>query len=50
MRKALSVFAVLACCVCLAVVAPAWAQPKVVKIGNIEPLSGSSASVGQQGK
>jgi branched-chain amino acid transport system substrate-binding protein len=28
----------------------ALAQDKVVKIGNIEPLSGPSASVGQQGK
>lgn len=29
---------------------PAGAQEKVVKVGNIEPLSGPSASVGQQGK
>jgi branched-chain amino acid transport system substrate-binding protein len=29
---------------------PALAQPKVVKVGNILPLSGPSASVGQQNK
>jgi branched-chain amino acid transport system substrate-binding protein len=29
---------------------PALAQPKVVKAGNILPLSGPSASVGQQNK
>lgn len=29
---------------------PASAQPKVVKVGNILPLSGPSASVGQQNK
>jgi branched-chain amino acid transport system substrate-binding protein len=29
---------------------PALAQPKVVKVGNILPLSGPSASVGQQSK
>ena len=27
-----------------------WAAGKVVKVGNIIPLSGPSASVGQQGK
>ena len=31
-------------------VAPAAAEDTVVKIGNIIPLSGPSASVGQQGK
>src|SRR5512138_257404 len=37
--------------VVLALVAvPALAQVKTVKIGNIEPLSGPSASVGVQGK
>jgi branched-chain amino acid transport system substrate-binding protein len=30
--------------------APLYAQPGVVKVGNIIPLSGPSASVGQQGK
>ncbi len=30
--------------------APAAAESKVVKVGNIEPLSGPSAAVGQQGK
>lgn len=30
--------------------APAAAAEKVVKVGNIEPLSGPSAAVGQQGK
>src|SRR5512139_2652273 len=34
----------------LLVVGPGQAADKVVKIGNIEPLSGPSASVGQQGK
>ena len=29
---------------------PAGAADKVVKVGNIEPLSGPSAAVGQQGK
>ena len=34
----------------LAAGGPAHAQDKVVKVGNIIPLSGPSASVGQQGK
>jgi branched-chain amino acid transport system substrate-binding protein len=29
---------------------PVWAADTVVKVGNIEPLSGPSAAVGQQGK
>lgn len=34
----------------IGIVPPASAAEKVVKVGNIEPLSGPSASVGQQGK
>ena len=34
----------------IGVIPPASAAEKVVKVGNIEPLSGPSASVGQQGK
>jgi branched-chain amino acid transport system substrate-binding protein len=29
---------------------PVWAAESVVRVGNIEPLSGPSAAVGQQGK
>lgn len=51
--KKRTVLALLVCCAVLAapwVLSSAQAADKVVKIGNIEPLSGPSAAVGMQGK
>ena len=41
---------VLACMLALLFIQPVLADDKVIKIGNIIPLSGPSATVGQQGK
>jgi branched-chain amino acid transport system substrate-binding protein len=49
-KRVLTVLAVLAVIGMLAGPWPGFAADKTVKVGNIEPLSGPSASVGQQGK
>lgn len=49
-RKVIGLFTALALLIIPGFVVQTIAADKVVKIGNIEPLSGPSAAVGQQGK
>ena len=49
-RKMLASLVALVVLLCPFFITQADAADKVVKIGNIEPLSGPSAAVGQQGK
>jgi len=49
-KRCMGTMALTVCMICLSSVPSAFASDQVVKIGNIIPLSGPSATVGEQGK